>query len=138
MARARSPISVAGPILDGLAAGVAPPAAAAAGPSGCGTSHLDESMLVRNIGSGTAKESALHSGLGGGGSVAPQVPQAKVLLTRGFLSSAHGTPPCAGCHGGDPAAGGGLRDGLVRHVPSYPDVRVHDEAWVVWSRARAP
>jgi 3-mercaptopyruvate sulfurtransferase SseA len=35
--------------------------------------------------------------------VAPLEPQAKVLLSRGFLASTHGELACEGCHGGDPA-----------------------------------
>jgi hypothetical protein len=65
MSRAWSPISLAGPILAGLVmAAPGPSAAAAAGPSGCVTCHLDESMLVRNLGASSAKKSALQSGAG--------------------------------------------------------------------------
>jgi hypothetical protein len=46
-----------------LVAGL-PDAAPAAGPSGCVTCHLDEAMLVRNLGKSTARKSALQSGAG--------------------------------------------------------------------------
>jgi hypothetical protein len=62
MSRAWSPISLAGPILAGLV--MAAPGPSAAGPSGCVTCHLDESMLVRNLGASSAKKSALQSGAG--------------------------------------------------------------------------
>ncbi len=65
MSRAWSPISLVGPIIAGFAlAAPAPSGSASAGPSGCVTCHLDESMLVRNLGASTAKKSALQSGAG--------------------------------------------------------------------------
>jgi 3-mercaptopyruvate sulfurtransferase SseA len=38
--------------------------------------------------------------------VAPLEPQAKVLVSREFLSTTHGGLACESCHGGDPAAAG--------------------------------
>jgi len=59
MMRARGILVLAGMLGAGL-----PVAAPAAGPSGCVTCHLDEAMLVRNLGKSAAKKSALQSGAG--------------------------------------------------------------------------
>jgi hypothetical protein len=59
MPRARGILVLAGMLVAGL-----PDAAPAAGPSGCVTCHLDEAMLVRNLGKSTARKSALQSGAG--------------------------------------------------------------------------
>lgn len=59
MLRAHGVLLLAGMLGAGL-----PVAAPAAGPSGCVTCHLDEAMLVRNLGKSTAKKSALQSGAG--------------------------------------------------------------------------
>jgi hypothetical protein len=50
---------IVGLVLAGLASG-----AAAAEPSTCITCHLDEAMLVRNLGETRVKKSALQSGAG--------------------------------------------------------------------------
>jgi hypothetical protein len=65
MSRSQGRTSLSGTILAGLlVAAASPPVAAAEGPSSCITCHLDESMLVRNLGGSTAKKSSLQSGAG--------------------------------------------------------------------------
>ena len=59
MLRAPGFYVVAGMLAAGLSS-----AASAADTSGCVTCHLDEGMLVRNLGKSTAKKSALQSGAG--------------------------------------------------------------------------
>jgi hypothetical protein len=59
MVRARGILVLAAILGAGL-----PVAAAAGDPSGCVTCHLDEAMLVRNLGKSAAKKSALQSGAG--------------------------------------------------------------------------
>jgi hypothetical protein len=65
MSRSHGRISLCGSILAGLLVAAANPTMAAAdGPSSCISCHLDESMLVRNLGASTAKKSSLQSGAG--------------------------------------------------------------------------
>jgi hypothetical protein len=65
MSRSHGRISAFGAILAGLlVVAASPPVAAAEGPSSCITCHLDESMLVRNLGAITVKKSSLQSGAG--------------------------------------------------------------------------
>ncbi|MEI6223575.1 MAG: hypothetical protein WCS72_02400 [Deltaproteobacteria bacterium] len=65
MSRSHGRISPSGTILAGLLVMAANPSVAAAdGPSSCITCHLDESMLLRNLGASTAKRSSLQSGAG--------------------------------------------------------------------------
>jgi hypothetical protein len=65
MSRMIGTISLLGPLmLSGLlGAGVASTAQAAEA-SGCVTCHLDEAMLVKNLGVTKAKKSAMQSGAG--------------------------------------------------------------------------
>jgi hypothetical protein len=51
-------------VLAGMLGAGLPTIAPAAGPSGCVTCHLDEAMLLRNLGKSTARKSALQSGAG--------------------------------------------------------------------------
>jgi hypothetical protein len=53
-----------GVVLSGLVVAGAPSAATAAETSGCVTCHLDEAMLVKNLGEATARKSAMQSGAG--------------------------------------------------------------------------
>jgi hypothetical protein len=64
MSRTSRTITSIGTALCGLIAGGAPPAASAVETSSCVTCHLDETMLVKNLGAVTAKKSALQSGAG--------------------------------------------------------------------------
>jgi hypothetical protein len=64
MSRTLGSISLLGPLmLTGLLAGVTSTALAAE-TSGCVTCHLDEAMLVKNLGVTKAKKSAMQSGAG--------------------------------------------------------------------------
>jgi hypothetical protein len=64
MSRTPGTISLLGPLmLTGLLAGVTSTALAAE-TSGCVTCHLDEAMLVKNLGVTKAKKSAMQSGAG--------------------------------------------------------------------------
>jgi hypothetical protein len=51
-------------LLSGLLSAVLASEAGAAEPSGCVACHLDEAMLVKNLGAAKAKKSALQSGAG--------------------------------------------------------------------------
>ena len=53
-----------GAVLVGLVVAGAASAATAAETSGCVTCHLDEAMLVKNLGGATARKSAMQSGAG--------------------------------------------------------------------------
>ena len=71
MSRDARNIASLGAVLLGLLAAGAPsvaaasaPAATAAETSGCITCHLDEKLLVKNLGASTARKSALQSGAG--------------------------------------------------------------------------
>jgi len=71
MSRDARNIASLGAVLLGLLAVGAPSAtaaataaAAAAETSGCITCHLDEKLLVKNLGASTARKSALQSGAG--------------------------------------------------------------------------
>jgi hypothetical protein len=57
-------IATMGATLSGLLGAGAASAATAAETSGCVTCHLDEAMLVKNLGGATARKSALQSGAG--------------------------------------------------------------------------
>jgi hypothetical protein len=57
-------IATIGTALSGLMGAGAPSAATAAETSGCVTCHLDEGMLVKNLGGATARKSAMQSGAG--------------------------------------------------------------------------
>jgi hypothetical protein len=64
MSRTLGSISLLGPLmLTGLLAGVTSTALAAE-TSGCVTCHLDEAMLVKNLGVTKTKKSAMQSGAG--------------------------------------------------------------------------
>jgi len=67
MSRTARTFASIGMALSGLLAGGAPlasAAATAAETSGCITCHLDEKLLVKNLGASTARKSALQSGAG--------------------------------------------------------------------------
>jgi len=53
-----------GAALSGLVVARVASAATAAETSGCITCHLDEAMLVKNLGGATARKSAMQSGAG--------------------------------------------------------------------------
>ena len=57
-------IATMGAALSGLLGAGVGSAALAAETSGCVTCHLDEPMLVKNLGGATAKKSAMQSGAG--------------------------------------------------------------------------
>ena len=57
-------IATIGAALSGIMGAGAASAATAADRSGCITCHLDEAMLVKNLGGATAKKSAMQSGAG--------------------------------------------------------------------------
>jgi hypothetical protein len=57
-------IAAIGTALSGLVVACAASAATAAETSGCVTCHLDEAMLVKNLGGATARKSAMQSGAG--------------------------------------------------------------------------
>jgi hypothetical protein len=57
-------IAAIGTALSGLVVAFAASAATAAETSGCVTCHLDEAMLVKNLGGATARKSAMQSGAG--------------------------------------------------------------------------
>jgi hypothetical protein len=58
-------VSLLGPLVfSGLLAAGAASTARAAEASGCVTCHLDEAMLVKNLGGIQAKKSAMQSGAG--------------------------------------------------------------------------
>jgi hypothetical protein len=64
MSRTFKTIATIGTALSGLLGAGAPSAASAAEKSGCITCHLDEAMLVRNLGVVKARKSSLQSGAG--------------------------------------------------------------------------
>ena len=64
MSRALWTIATMGAALSGLLGAGVGSAALAAETSGCVTCHLDEAMLVKNLGGATAKKSAMQSGAG--------------------------------------------------------------------------
>jgi len=65
MSRTLGRVSLLGPLVfSGLLAPGAASPARAADASGCVTCHLDEAMLVKNLGAVEAKKSALQSGAG--------------------------------------------------------------------------
>jgi hypothetical protein len=64
MSRTLRAIAAIGTALSGLVVGCAASAATAAETSGCVTCHLDEAMLVKNLGGATARKSAMQSGAG--------------------------------------------------------------------------
>jgi hypothetical protein len=65
MSRTIGTIWLLGPLmLSGLLAGGFASTALAAEASGCVTCHLDEAMLVKNLGGTKAKKSAMQSGAG--------------------------------------------------------------------------
>jgi hypothetical protein len=64
MSRTLWTIATVGAALSGLLGVGAASAATAAETSGCITCHLDEAMLVKNLGGATARKSAMQSGAG--------------------------------------------------------------------------
>jgi len=64
MSRNFRTIATFGAALSGLLAAGTPSATSAAERSGCITCHLDEAMLVKNLGVVKARKSALQSGAG--------------------------------------------------------------------------
>ena len=64
MSRTLRAIVTIGTALSGLVVACAASAATAAETSGCVTCHLDEAMLVKNLGGATARKSAMQSGAG--------------------------------------------------------------------------
>ena len=68
MSRTRRAIATIGTalgvVLSGLVVAGAASTAMAAEASGCVTCHLDEAMLVKNLGGATARKSAMQSGAG--------------------------------------------------------------------------
>ena len=64
MSRTLRAIATIGAALSGIMGAGAASAATAAETSGCVTCHLDEAMLVKNLGGATARKSAMQSGAG--------------------------------------------------------------------------
>ena len=64
MSRTLWTIATMGTALSGFLGAGAASAAMAAETSGCVTCHLDEAMLVKNLGGSTARKSAMQSGAG--------------------------------------------------------------------------